>query len=441
MDRKKHSNKAMTSSQSITEPINELISQSEESLLSQAKLYWFYGDWDAIVDIDYSEVEKNSNQAEIILLLASAHQQLGNFELAEQYTRQAISLGCDTRTVGKLCIAGAYNILGRIAAIQNDQEKIESAFLESVDIGNRKDLELIAHSRAVREMAKLGLLPQAAKLIDIKLKAVINSPSKIKNLSAQTKVLETELGLLSHELNISLQRNQLYREENRQSLLLESELEIGSPEYIERLKQVSTSQLGQDLWVLEKTAYKRNGFFVEFGATDGVLLSNSFLLEKEFGWQGICAEPNPKFFEQLKQNRNCIVSSACISGKTGEKVKFVFAQEYGSMQKHMADDMHKDKRQAYLDQGSEMLLETISLNDFLIANNAPKKIDYLSIDTEGSEFEILKEFPLDKWNIQLLSIEHNFSAIRDDIYHHLIKYGYSRIEAKWDDFYEKVSNR
>jgi hypothetical protein len=87
---------------------------------------------------------------------------------------------------------------------------------------------------------------------------------------------------------------------------------------------LSPSQLGQDLCVLEQTNYKKGGF-VEFGATDGVLLSNSYLLEKEFGWQGLCAEHNPKYFKQLQKNRNCTVNEACIAGETGKVVEFVTA--------------------------------------------------------------------------------------------------------------------
>jgi FkbM family methyltransferase len=421
----------------IPSELGKLLCNQKGSLLSQCKLYWFYGDWSSLANVEMEHLQNHSDRAKIILLVASAYQQLEDFETAQSYCHQALEWGCEPKAVAKLCIAGAYNILGRIAAIQGDQQKIEQAFLESVDIGDSKDLELVAHSRAVREMAKLGLLPQAAKMIDQRLKNVVNSPSKIKNISAQTKVLEAELELLSHELNISLQRNQLYHQENRQNFVLESDLEKGSPEYIEYLKQISTSQLGQDIWILEKTGFKRNGFFVEFGATDGVLLSNSFLLEKEFGWHGVCAEPNPKFFEQLQQNRNCIVSNACISGKTGDKVRFILAQEYGGTYKHMTDGMHKDKREGYLEQGSEMLLETISLNDFLIANNAPKKIDYLSIDTEGSEFEILENFPFDDWDVACLTIEHNFTANRDKVFKLLDKFGYERTEAQFDDWFYK----
>jgi hypothetical protein len=135
--------------------------------------------------------------------------------------------------------------------------------------------------------------------------------------------------------------------------------------------------------VLEKTGYKREGFFVEFGATDGVVLSNTLLLEKQFGWNGICAEPNPKFFKELSKNRRCIVSNACIGSLSGEKIEFIFADAYGGMKKHADSDMHQAKREAYYAQGETALLTTISLHDFLTQYKAPKLIDYMSAAVPG----------------------------------------------------------
>lgn len=57
------------------------------------------------------------------------------------------------------------------------------------------------------------------------------------------------------------------------------------------------------------------------------------------------------------------------------------------------------KVKAYEEQSQSLVLETISLHDFLVKHNAPKDIDYISIDTEGNEFSILKTFPFDKWNV------------------------------------------
>ena len=54
------------------------------------------------------------------------------------------------------------------------------------------------------------------------------------------------------------------------------------------------SQAGQDRYVLN-TIYKkglRGGFFIEMGAADGVLLSNTHVFEKNYGWKGILVEPS-----------------------------------------------------------------------------------------------------------------------------------------------------
>lgn len=419
--------------------LHQLVTHNQNELLEKAKLHWFYGEWEQLTSYRQEDLENHADRAYLMLLIAAAHHQQGSFETAKLLGLQALKWGGEPKALAKIFIAGAYNTLGRIAALQSNESKMEQAFIESVNVGLAKDIELIAHSRATREMAKLGLFPQASKTIDNRLKDLKDKPSEGKNIAAQTKILQTELELLSHELSLSLQRNQLYktsqtkkpeRDEIKQDV-------IDTLGYMDILKQKSTSQLGQDIWVLEKTGFKRNGFFVEFGATDGVLLSNSYLLEKEFGWHGICAEPNPKFHEHLKLNRNCIVSSECIGAITGEKVKFVFAQEYGGMQKHLADDMHADKRQSYVEQGKTKEIETISLHDFLIKHNAPKEIDYISIDTEGSEFDILESFPFDEWDVKIFSVEHNYTNLRSKINKVLSEHGYYQVEAQWDDFYIK----
>ena len=67
----------------------------------------------------------------------------------------------------------------------------------------------------------------------------------------------------------------------------------------------SVSQQAQDLFVIAELHGKRNGFFVEFGATNGLELSNSLVLEQQLGWKGILAEPARYWHEALHRNRNC----------------------------------------------------------------------------------------------------------------------------------------
>ena len=81
---------------------------------------------------------------------------------------------------------------------------------------------------------------------------------------------------------------------------------------------------------------------------------------------------------------------------------------------------------------------TISLNDLLQTHNAPKNIDYLSIDTEGTEFEILNAFDFSKYSIKIITVEHNFTSKREEIFELLSRNGYNRVFKEislFDDWY------
>jgi FkbM family methyltransferase len=176
---------------------------------------------------------------------------------------------------------------------------------------------------------------------------------------------------------------------------------------------------------------------VEFGATNGVLLSNTWILEKKYGWSGLLCEPNPSFFAELKQNRSAVMTQDCVGAISGEEVDFVLANAYGGDSRFTSSDMHTEKRRVYQEAGRVIKVKTISLEDLLVKHDAPKLIDYLSIDTEGSEFAILEHFPFDRWDIRLITVEHNYSAQRNSIFKLLSAHGYQRIEQRWDDWYYK----
>ena len=67
-----------------------------------------------------------------------------------------------------------------------------------------------------------------------------------------------------------------------------------------------------DLFVLETLGKERGGYFVEAGALDGVQASNTLLLEEDYGWTGICVEPDPQLYAELVENRTCICENACL---------------------------------------------------------------------------------------------------------------------------------
>jgi FkbM family methyltransferase len=202
----------------------------------------------------------------------------------------------------------------------------------------------------------------------------------------------------------------------------------------------SNAQLHQDLIALLLLDFKTSGYFVEFGATDGVKFSNSLLLESEYGWTGILAEPGKNWHKELKRNRNSIIETKCVWKNSGDILMFNEAEvgELSTLDQYSSGDLHANSRVS----GERYEVETISLQDLLMKNNAPLNIDYLSIDTEGSEFEILRGFDFQKYQFGFISCEHNFTENRELIRELLVKNGYVRILEEvslFDDWYINCS--
>lgn len=197
------------------------------------------------------------------------------------------------------------------------------------------------------------------------------------------------------------------------------------------------SQLGQDLLVLSELQFKRGGFFVEFGATNGLSISNTYLLETEFGWNGILAEPAKCWHEDLHKNRKCHIDTHCVWQDSHTTLVFNEVNaipELSTIHSFSDCDMHHNNRKI----GQTYDVSTISLLDLLAKYHAPRDIDYLSIDTEGSEFEILNAFDFKQYKIKIITCEHNFTPMREEIFALLTKQGYIRkFEhlSKFDDWY------
>jgi len=200
----------------------------------------------------------------------------------------------------------------------------------------------------------------------------------------------------------------------------------------------SKSQFLQDIWVAYELNLRQNGFFVEFGGADGVKGSNSYLLETEYGWRGVLAEPARIWYPKIRDNRNCFIDNRCVWIESGQSISFnqPAIAAHSTIDAFSDSDSHADTRK----NGLRYDVETVSLIDLLDYWNAPRKIDYLSIDTEGSELDILKAFDFDEYEIRLITIEHNHTEKRDEIYKFLLSKGYVRKFEKLsnvDDWYVK----
>lgn len=210
----------------------------------------------------------------------------------------------------------------------------------------------------------------------------------------------------------------------RASLIYLSFLGVPPDEANELLKG-SCSQLGQDVFAFLASGKKTEGYFVEFGAGDGVHLSNTLMLERLHGWKGILAEPLVEYHESILAERAAILDGDCVWRTTGESLKFVKAGYLSTIESFVFSDRHGETRAS----GASSSVTTVSLWDLLKRHKAPSIIDFLSIDTEGSEFDILKAFPFDsKYEIRAIACEHNYSPSRDSIRELLVSRGYRQID-------------
>lgn len=194
---------------------------------------------------------------------------------------------------------------------------------------------------------------------------------------------------------------------------------------------LSSSQLRQDLFVLNQLNFKKKGFFVEFGAADGIHYSNTLLLEKKFGWKGILAEPGRIYYKKLQSNRKCHIEKKIIWKDSKSELLFnETADPYASTINDFSFlDINKLSR---VKSNSKYKIKTISLLDLLKKYNAPKIIDYISIDTEGSEFDILNSFNFKKYRFRIITCE--VFSNKKKIQNLLSKNGYTQIFSDLSGF-------
>jgi FkbM family methyltransferase len=179
-----------------------------------------------------------------------------------------------------------------------------------------------------------------------------------------------------------------------------------------------------------------DGVYVDVGANDGLIVSNTAYMEFDMGWRGICIEPNPNAFKRLINNRNCIKYNCCISDVDCE-LEFLSVTGYAEMLsciKSQASNEHINRiNSEILKNGGSVeniIVKSVKLQKILDDNNL-YKIDYLSIDTEGSELSVLNSIDFDKTYIKFISAEN--SSGNDLVKNFLTQKGFRFLDKIFSD--------
>jgi len=192
----------------------------------------------------------------------------------------------------------------------------------------------------------------------------------------------------------------------------------------------------QDIFAMLVLQQREKGFFVEFGATDGIDCSNTYYMEKQLGWQGILAEPGRCWHKQLEINRSAYITHKCVWSEDKTILRFRETTDAGFSTLDFISyaDRHKDRRKL----ANIYEVETITLTNLLKTYNAPVVIDYMSIDTEGSELDILRSLNFNEYRPLVVTVEHNYRADRQSIFEFMSAHHYLRAPTSvsaYDDYY------
>tara|TARA_A100001015_G_C15023246_1_gene729106 strand:+ start:1001 stop:1822 length:822 start_codon:yes stop_codon:yes gene_type:complete len=176
---------------------------------------------------------------------------------------------------------------------------------------------------------------------------------------------------------------------------------------------------------------KENLFFVDIGANNGKFRSNTYYLEEMYKWEGICVEALPYYFNSLRNRRKSFCDNSLVFYNSNKDIYYTKHNFYFNEKIKEYINYHHDNHDG------SIKLKTITLNDLLKKYDAPRKINYMTINSKGKEICILNSVNLKNYKFLYLSIEHNFTEPRrSNIRDLLEKYGYLYINSiGWYDNY------
>jgi FkbM family methyltransferase len=211
------------------------------------------------------------------------------------------------------------------------------------------------------------------------------------------------------------------------------------------------SQIGQDIILNELFCPAlSNGFYIDIGAHNGKTFSNSYHFERS-GWDGMCIEGNPRLIFELQQNRDCEVLPSVISDVDGECDFLSVSGNSEMLSTPKFNSNHRNLKRIFKNikktGGTVDQVKVVSstLAKVLLERNI-KNVDFISVDVEGSELNVLRGFDFDKVNVKLFIIENNyfdfrvFSLFYGKNYKLLFSQGSDEYYAS-EDFYKSIAHK
>lgn len=187
-------------------------------------------------------------------------------------------------------------------------------------------------------------------------------------------------------------------------------------------KSLSKSQYEQDWLALKHHKFKENGNYLEIGVYDGENDNNTVIMDRIYNWKGVCIDP----FMKNMDNRTSQNFKVALGSEQGT---YTFRGDGSSglsgIDKFANSNEHNS---IHVDTVSKMPVSKVTVRrpfDIIAESKLPNVIDYMSLDVEGSEMDILKSFPFDKYCIKYATIETNNDKKKEkEMEDFMLKLGY-----------------
>jgi FkbM family methyltransferase len=201
------------------------------------------------------------------------------------------------------------------------------------------------------------------------------------------------------------------------------------------------SQCGQDEFLYKKIFKNyKNGIFFDVGAHDGININNTLFFEKNNNWTGINVEPIKEVYDKLVMNRPKCLNINCAINNSNGYSDFICNSGYTEMisgLKNQFDNRHLNRLNKELEKyggKSEIISVQTKTIETICEENNIKHINYLSIDVEGAEFEVIKSINFDKVFIDVIGFENNYDDCSIPIVNYLKEKGYLFLHKSIDIF-------
>lgn len=194
-------------------------------------------------------------------------------------------------------------------------------------------------------------------------------------------------------------------------------------------------QHGEDIYLKSLFKDTLRGVCIEVGAYDGISMSNTFHFEK-LGWRCLCIEPVESSFINCKKNRADALQYCISDADKADQELTVFAlnTNLSAITSLQPDQRLIESHKHLITDVIKQTVKVRSLTSILNELNFPTDIDFISVDTENTELDVLKGIDFKKYNIKVFVVENNYNEPFCEEY--LKNFGYVKIHRiAVNDFY------